>query len=74
MNQNEKILEETTYLFSCRHDDPTIKASMEAGFELKIGPKLDLSLAALGDTLKVTVANVNLDRKTIDFEIVDKVR
>ena len=28
----------------------------------------------LGDMLKVTVANVNLDRKTIDFEIVDKVR
>lgn len=22
MNQNEKILEVTTYLFSCRHDDP----------------------------------------------------
>ena len=28
----------------------------------------------LGDTLKVTVANVNLDRKTIDFALVEKTR
>ena len=44
-----------------RHDDPVVKADAEASFELVVGPKLVLSLGALGGTVNGSLTGtVNL--------------